>query len=234
MSLIKEIYSNYSRFSSNVNVNIEQNNKYFDLELKKINKIKEKKIIEIGYGRGFFLDWAKKEKLDIIGYEINKEFHNNAKNKHNVKLGDGKNIFANISKKFDLIVLFDVVEHIEKNELLDFFNNLSKLLNKNGEILLRFPNGSSPTGLEFFNSDLTHVTFLNKRSIEMIAKMTKFELTYFDNMERVKFFRSIKGKLFGRFMYFFRDLLELFYGQLYFGERIPLDPNVIAILKKNN
>ena len=159
MSLTDKIYSSYSKLAPNIDVNSEQNFQYFDQELKKINNLDKKKIIEIGYGKGFFLEWAKNKKLDIIGYEINEEFHKIAKLNHKVILGDGRNISREISVKFDLIILFDVVEHIDKEKLLSFFENLYELLNEKGEVLLRFPNGSSAAGLEYFNSDLTHFSF---------------------------------------------------------------------------
>ena len=233
MSLTDKIYSSYSKLAPNIDVNSEQNFQYFDQELKKINNLDKKKIIEIGYGKGFFLEWAKNKKLDIIGYEINEEFHKIAKLNHKVILGDGRNISREISDKFDLIILFDVVEHIDKEKLLSFFENLYELLNEKGEVLLRFPNGSSAAGLEYFNSDLTHFSFLNRRSLKMIAELNKFELIYYGNMERVSKFRSLKGKIFGRLVYLIRDFIEYIYGNLYFGQKIPLDPNVVGILKKN-
>tara|TARA_B100000989_G_scaffold298918_1_gene291055 strand:+ start:31548 stop:32249 length:702 start_codon:yes stop_codon:yes gene_type:complete len=233
MSLTNKIYSNYSKLAPNIDVNSDQNFDYFDQELKKIHNLHKKKIIEIGYGKGFFLDWAKNKKLDIIGYEINKDFHKKAEQNHRVILGNGSNISKEVSDKFDLIILFDVIEHISKEDLLNFFQNLSELLNKDGEILLRFPNGSSAAGLEYFNSDLTHFSFLNRRSLKMIAELNKLELIYYANMKRVNKFKSLRGKLFGRIVYFFRDFIEFVYGNLYFGQKIPLDPNVVGVLKKN-
>ena len=122
-------------------------------------------------------------------------------NKIIVILGDGSNISKKISDKFDLIILFDVIEHISKEDLLNFFQNLNELLNKDGEILLRFPNGSSAAGLEYFNSDLTHFSFLNRR-FSNVAELNKLELIYYGNMERVNKFKSLRGKLFGRIVYF--------------------------------
>ena len=66
----------------------------------------------------------------------------------------------------------------------------------------------------------------------MVAELNKFELIYFGNMKRVNKFKTFRGKLFGRFVYLLRNLIEYIYGNLYFGEKIPLDPNVVGILKK--
>ena len=41
-----------------------------------------------------------------------------------------------------------------------------------------------------------------------------------------------KHKIFGRLGYMIRDLIEIFYGYLYHNEKIPLDPNLVAILER--
>ena len=66
MKLINKIYSNYSALALSINENSEQNFEYFDQELNQFKDLKEKKIIEIGYGNGFFLDWAKKNNLILL------------------------------------------------------------------------------------------------------------------------------------------------------------------------
>ena len=53
-------------------------------------------------------------------------------------------------------------------------------------------------------------------------------------MARVKLFTSLKGKLFGRLSYILRDFIEIFVqGWLHNNERIPLDPNLVAVVEKN-
>ena len=66
----------------------------------------------------------------------------------------------------------------------------------------------------------------------MIAELSKLELIYYGNMKRVKKFKSLKRQVIWRIVYFFRDFIEYVYGNLYFGQKIPLDPNVVGILKK--
>ena len=55
MSLTNKIYSSYSKLAPNIDINSEQNFDYFNEELKKIDNLHKKKIIEIGYAKVFFL-----------------------------------------------------------------------------------------------------------------------------------------------------------------------------------
>ncbi len=234
MSLKDNLNKKYSSISNsgmhNVLTNREKN--YFKLELSKIKNLQNKKILEIGFGNGSFLEWSKLNGLNTYGYEINLDFYDKLKNRHKVYLGNGFDFDEKINEKFDLIIMFDVVEHIIRERLEEFFLKLNHILNKNGIILMRFPNGSSPFGLYYFNSDLTHELFLNKRSMRMLCDLTGFEIEYFDNMKRSNYFESLRGKLFGKINYLIRDIIEIILGNLYFGERVKLDPNVVCIIKK--
>jgi len=232
---MEEIYKNYSKISncSNDYVFIKQLHHYYELEMKRFDQLENLKILEIGFGNGSFINWCESQKYQIYGYEVDKNFYENAKKKYkNIYYGERNLLHKVINEKFDLIVMFDVIEHVRKNELIEFLKDIKKTLKENGKIFLRFPNGSSLAGLEYFNGDLTHYSFLNKGSLKMLCDVVGFNLISCENMARIKKFNSIKGKIFGRLGYMIRDLIEIFYGYLYHNEKIPLDPNLVAILER--
>ncbi len=232
---MEEIYKNYSQISncSKDYPNQDQLHHYYELEMRKFNHTNDIEILEVGFGNGSFINWCKIKNYKISGYELDKNFYENAKSKFdNIYIGNENEVSKIIGKKFDLIVGFDVIEHVKKKELVNFLNDLKNSLNKNGKILIRFPNGSSVAGLEYFNADLTHYSFLNKGSLKMLCDVVGLNLVSCENMARVKKFNSLKGKLFGRLGYLIRDIIELFNGYLYHNERLPLDPNLVAVLEK--
>lgn len=232
---MEEIYKNYSKISncSKDYSNINQLHHYYELEMKRFQKINNLKILEVGFGNGSFINWCESQKYNIFGYEIDKNFYESAKKKYkNIYFGERNSIRKTINERFDLIVLFDVIEHVKKNDLINFLSDIKEALDINGKILLRFPNGSSLAGLEYFNADLTHYSFLNKGSLKMLCDVVGLNLINCENMARVKKFNSLKGKLFGRLNYLLRDFIEFFRGYLYHNEKIPLDPNLVAILER--
>ena len=80
-----------------------------------------------------------------------------------------------IDQKFDLIVCFDVIEHVNKEDLTKFIKDLKLMLTVMEKYYLDF-NGNSEAGLYYFNSDLTHYSFLNKGSLKMICDTLNLRL----------------------------------------------------------
>ena len=127
---------------------------YFDNTVKLLDLNKSSNILEIGFGNGSFLGYAKRNGFSCDGVETNIKLVDLAISKNFKVYKDIDDIETN--KKYDLIILFDVIEHISENEIVSFLNGLSSCLKKNGSIFLRFPNGSSPLGLANQHGDITH------------------------------------------------------------------------------
>ena len=89
-----------------------------------------KNVLEIGYGNGSFLNWCKEKDLNVHGIEQDKDLIARAK-KLNYKVY--KSVSEIKQTKFDLIVLFDVLEHIEQKKMDSVFKSLKQILAKNGK-----------------------------------------------------------------------------------------------------
>ena len=102
----------------------------FEELLKKID-IKEPEVLDFGSGVGANLSLLKKISKNIDAYEPNKDMHDLIKKKYNI------NVIDKIEKKYDLIFLTDVIEHIEddKNEM----KNIIDYLKDNGHLLITVP-----------------------------------------------------------------------------------------------
>ena len=127
---------------------------YFNNIVKLLKLKKSSKILEIGFGNGSFLGYATRLKFNYVGVESNQNL---------VDLAIDKNFSAYTSldkidkkSKYDLIILFDVIEHINSDAVEEFFSEMKVHLEETGSIFLRFPNGSSPLGLGNQHGDVTH------------------------------------------------------------------------------
>ncbi len=106
---------------------------YFSGELKKLGRkiSPNSKVLEIGFGNGCFMQYAKKNGWEITGVEANLELVNIAKN-CGYKALHSDDMEAIAADQFDLIAAFDVLEHIPQSEILNFLSQIKRMLKDGG------------------------------------------------------------------------------------------------------
>jgi SAM-dependent methyltransferase len=153
--------------------------KYFAAELKKTKATfaLKSKVLEIGFGTGSFLTHGKEQKWEMFGTEVNNDLVERARRRgFNVfHTGDLRTFSDSI---FDLIVAFDVLEHIPQDQLGDFLDEIKRVLKSGGYFIARFPNGDSPFGLINQNGDITHVTTIGSEKAKFLAARLGVEVVY--------------------------------------------------------
>jgi len=141
-------------------------------------------ILDIGCGAGAFLSYLDSKKFDKTGIEINNEGYEATKIQ-------GINVFnQDISevnfdgKKFDVISLWHVLEHIKEPKLL--FENIKKNLDNNGIVIFQIPNTRS-IGFKYgeknwFHMDSPrHLMLYNIKSVKKLCEITGFEIISIKN-----------------------------------------------------
>ena len=98
--------------------------------------LKNKKILDIGCGTGEFLKNYHDLKNQCIGIDIQQNFKFKNKIGFTLKNDDIKNFIKNNKKKFDIIFIFEFLEHLNLSDRDFLFKNLFKLLNKNSLIFV--------------------------------------------------------------------------------------------------
>jgi len=98
----------------------------------------EKNILDIGAGTGDFLKVCKVNLWNVFGIEPDMEARNIAAKK-GVLLHKDVSHFTD--KKFEIITLWHVLEHVENLE--EYISTLEKLLSKNGTLIVAVPNYKS-------------------------------------------------------------------------------------------
>lgn len=136
------------------------------------------KVLEIGFGNGQFLGWCRQHGLTVRGIETNDLLIARAQEAgfdcaHSLAdLGDPGDT------RFDVIVLFDVLEHLPTDAITDFLRELAIRLAKDGRIILRTPNGGSPFGLNHQHGDPTHATVLTANKLKFLSAPAGLKVCY--------------------------------------------------------
>ena len=222
-------YAKWKGWSGEHNANSE----LYKTEMKRANVFPPAKVLEVGFGNGDFLSWAQAAGYEICGVEINEEFVTSAMARNfKVWLGDISLIDFGSSSPFDVIVVFDVLEHLTKGEILKTLRTFHNLLKPGGSVIARFPNAGSPFGVWAQFGDITHETPLSGARMIQLGAMTGFEVIYAGNAARSYKGGNRKGfSIAKRFAYFVRDCCEIFFGYLYIGKRVPFDICMTVILR---
>lgn len=226
----KHIYQNF---------NLKGFEKVILREHKEILLDKNKTILDVGCGAGFLLKVLENLGFsELSGVEISTTQIQEAKKiltKSKIYNMDIFDFFEkNSNKKYDVIFLYDVIEHIEKDKIIYLLKIIFNLLNNEGVLIIRTTNADSP----FFSGmmryiDFTHSTSFNKESIKMVLRSAGFNKI--ENRKTKSIFLSGFGRLVTFPIQFFGDLLTRLYLFTYLGFdsfKIILTPNFITVAKK--
>ena len=192
-----------------------------------------RRVLEIGYGNGVFLAYAKSKGWQVTGTELQPELVTLA-----VRAGyDALSADAVDSLpdgEFDLIAAFDVFEHIPPDESIGFLKALAKKLTPTGTIILRFPNADSWLGSPLQNGDVTHVNAIGVFKLGYYASESGLEVSSIRAESRRGFETSA---LHGVFKYTAGVLINITAGitKLLYFPRTPVvlsTSNVVSVLRR--
>ena len=100
------------------------------------NFFQNKQVLDLGCGTGEFLNNYFEMGAQCTGIDIEKNFKlKNKKNFNRYNL-DANTFLKNCKKKFDIIFLFEFLEHLEEGDKHKLFESLIKILNKNALIFV--------------------------------------------------------------------------------------------------
>jgi len=142
-----------------------------------LNISKPLRVLEIGYGNGSFLKFCEVNKLDITGVEVNESLLDIARAK-SFNVIHASNFCRLKPKSYDLIVIIDVLEHLNKDEIIGYLHSVNLCLDDGGTLIARFPNGDSPLSLPYQNGDITHKNFIGSLQCEYFINMLNVSKVY--------------------------------------------------------
>ena len=126
--------------------------------------IKDKQVLEIGCGNGGFIEAFAEHSSICVGFDI-KEVDRPDSNAifHKMDAFD-VDLPKKIGGKFDVIILRDVIEHLDNKKMDALFSNVNSMLSASGRVLVTFPPFFSAFGLHqqaLMGSYFKYVPFLS-------------------------------------------------------------------------
>ncbi len=164
---------------------------------------KNKKILDIGCGTGEFLKNYHNLKNQCLGIDIQQNFKFKNKIGFSLKNTDIKSFIKNNKKKFDIIFIFEFLEHLNISDREFLFKNLFKLLNKDSLIFISTLNKNMIS--KFLAIDMAekylkllpenthdHKYFLKPSEIQNLANSNNLQLIDVSGMTYNPLFKSFK------------------------------------------
>lgn len=138
---------------------------------------KDAKVLEIGCGQGYFLDFLGEQGYqNILGVDLSREAIEFCLERglSKVKLIGDLREFLSSSAMYDFVVLNDVIEHFPKTEVLNYLEKIREKMNMGGVIIVKTGNMSSLAGLKIRYNDFTHELGFTEYSLSQVLKVSGF------------------------------------------------------------
>lgn len=157
---------------------------------------KDLRILEIGCGNGRFVKYLEDQGYtNAEGIDISQDQITFAREKFaltSVSVQDTLPYLRRKKKKYDVIYLMDVVEHLELEYLVELGRCIHEKLAPGGRLIMQAPNGLAPLSPNRF-SDVTHLRAYTSYSFTQLQKMFGFEKVH--NYELPPFVHGLKSRV---------------------------------------
>jgi O-antigen chain-terminating methyltransferase len=146
--------------------------------LPRLPQVPTASILDLGCGRGFFLEFLREMGYDdLLGVDICEEHVRSCvESGMNVTLEDNMRFLEKHPERFDCVTLNHVLEHYDKEEGLSLLESVRDSVRPGGRIVVVCPNMGNPfTAGRGRYADLTHETGYSEESLRFILQLAGFE-----------------------------------------------------------
>ena len=143
-------------------------------------------ILDIGIGRGEMLtcmnNWGYS---NYLGVDISPSTITFCKSLglNCMQVDDTTALLKENDNSFDLITLLDVLEHVKKENTIDFLNALNGSLKEGGVLIIQVPNSQAPDGQLHRYNDITHEVGYVEHSLQQVLIAAGFDKVEFKGFE---------------------------------------------------
>lgn len=185
------------------------------------------RLLDIGFGSGALLGWAKSEGAKIAGIELQDELRNAARER-GIMVYEGFDGVPDSS--FDIITAFDVLEHIPRDSLVEFLKQIQRIATPDAHIVIRVPNCQSPAGLLTQFGDATHVTMLSGPIVAQLCDQAGLTVKQVRGAVDLELPMSPLRQLTRPFKKIFKILAKLILRAAWSSGPTPLSANVLIMV----
>lgn len=178
----------------------------FIKDLRRLEKIfrKKGKLLDVGCGPGLFLKAAKESGWDVKGVELSKWACDYARKQGLIVYNKELDNCKIIKEEFDVITLWDVIEHVtDPSGLLKEGN---RILKKDGILVIDTPNVDSffakLRGRKWGDFIRMHIYYFSPKTIRLLLEKNGFKIIKMENHSRVIVLRNAVEWLNNRFSHF--------------------------------
>ena len=146
-----------------------------------IGDIKGKSILDVGCGSGYFLDCAKEKGAICYGLEIADDIRQWVSRQLGIKVFSRPIEELASDTKFDVITMFDLIEHVERPA--ELLLHAHRLLKNGGHVFFYTPNFDS-FGIKVMQdqsnliSPAAHLLFFTSESLQYVLNKVGFQVVY--------------------------------------------------------
>jgi 2-polyprenyl-3-methyl-5-hydroxy-6-metoxy-1,4-benzoquinol methylase len=135
------------------------------------------RVLDIGAGQGDLIRLLVDDGFAAQGVDISPEQVDLARaaGLTQVELNDFHRVLDTADGSWDAVIATDLLEHLEKAEVLRTFDEVRYALRPGGVFIARAPNAVSPMGGNYMYGDITHQTWLTRRSVHQLAAVAGFD-----------------------------------------------------------
>lgn len=138
---------------------------------------KNAEILDIACGGGRLLHFFKERGfVNLTGVDISSEQVSLSKQvTEEVYENNVLDFLRSTCQEFDLIVGLDIIEHLYKNEVFNFFDYCYLRLKNGGRLILSTPNADSPYVASVRYGDFTHENVFTPDALDWVARSAGFK-----------------------------------------------------------
>lgn len=195
------------------------------------------KILEIGPGLGEGIEYLKNQKKyeNITAIDLDDDVVKRCEQiigENMIKINSISEFASQNKSKFDLIIMYHVIEHVPKDEIIKTFKSIKNAMVEDGVLLVVTPNAALPIiGMDQYLMDFTHKTPFSAQSLEQSLRMSDFTDIEIKNIwppkiSILRLFQSIAQKIIINFL---KIILMMFSGV----KRKVMTHQILAVAKND-
>jgi 2-polyprenyl-3-methyl-5-hydroxy-6-metoxy-1,4-benzoquinol methylase len=140
-------------------------------------------VLDIGCGWGFTLSALQEMGYhDVRGIDLDdgQVQRCNAHGLRAERVSDSHSYLASHIEAFDVVVMFDLLEHVAQDRQISLLQAVYESLRPGGRAILTVPNASHPLAMRWRYIDHTHVCSFTEHSLRFVLLNAKFERVWIE------------------------------------------------------